>query len=104
MYGKSPCWKRLLYHNIWLRSSYELNFAQYLDSKNIKWEYEIKRFNLGNKTYTPDFYLPEINQYIEIKGWWKKEVLNKFLAFKLLYPEIKIKVLMQEDLKTIGVL
>jgi hypothetical protein len=56
----------------WLKSSYEIAFAEYLDQHNIKWYYEPKFFPLilNNKecSYTPDFFLPEYNKFVEVKG------------------------------------
>lgn len=57
-----------------LRSKLELKYAMDLDSKNISWEYEKANFNYidvegKRRTYTPDFYLPETNEYLEIKGF-----------------------------------
>lgn len=94
-----PAGKQIKYKSIWMRSSWEVAYAKYLDNLRIKWSYEPKTFDLGNTTYTPDFYLPETDTYIEIKGYWRPDALNKFLAFKLLYPEIKIIIYNQEKLK-----
>jgi predicted nuclease of restriction endonuclease-like RecB superfamily len=94
MYGKiAKHGKGSYYKNIWMRSSYEIKYAQYLDSKNIKWLYESKTFDLGNSTYTPDFYLQETDEYIEIKGWWRDDAKLKFRLFKQKYPNIKIEVI-----------
>ena len=59
--------KKIKYNGIWMRSTWEVAYAKWLDKQNIKWLYESKVFDLGNCTYTPDFYLPESDTYIEIK-------------------------------------
>jgi len=92
------------YKNIWMRSSYELKFAKFLDLSDYKWKYESKTFDLGNTTYTPDFYIPEWDLHIEIKGWWKDDAKKKFKLFKKLYSKVNIKILMKENLEEIGVL
>jgi len=92
------------YKGIWMRSSYEIAYAKYLDNHNIIWTYESKVFDLGNGTYRPDFYLPKINTYIEIKGYWRKEAKKKFNLFRKLYPRVKTNILNKKDLKSIGVL
>lgn len=104
MYGKiiKPSWGK--YKNISMRSSWEIKYAEYLDKNNIKWEYESKTFDLGNTTYTPDFYLSEQNLYIEIKGYSSNVFVNKFKLFKKLYPKVKINVLREEHLKSMKVL
>jgi len=81
------------YKNIWFRSNWEVIYAKELDSKGIKWLYESKTFNLETTTYTPDFYLPESDTYVEIKGWWRDDAKEKFDLFKKLYPNIIILIL-----------
>lgn len=92
------------YKNIYMRSSYEIAYAKYLDKNNIKWLYESKTFNLENCTYTPDFYLSKLDKYVEIKGWWRDKAKTKFNSFKKQYPKIKIDLLMKPELKELGVL
>ena len=61
------------YKGIKFLGNWELKFAQYLDNHNIKWERPKKMFNYifenENHKYLPDFYLPDYNLYIEIKGY-----------------------------------
>lgn len=97
-------YKGSYYKEIWMRSSWEVAIAYWLDLSGIKWLYESKTFDLGNTTYTPDFYLPEFDCYIEIKGYWRDDAKNKFKLFKKRYPNIKIQILMEKDLKKLGVL
>lgn len=106
-FGKIPInshGKRQKYKKIWMRSSYEIKYAKYLDKNKIQWKYESKTFDLRITTYTPDFYLPKNNEYIEIKGYWRDKAKKKFELFKKLYPKIKIKVLKLENLKDMEVL
>jgi hypothetical protein len=104
MYGRVTHTKPIKYKDIFFHSSWEVKYAEYLDQHKNNWFYEYKTFNMGHTTYTPDFYLPETNEYIEIKGYWRRDALNKFFAFKLLYPEIKIKVLEKKDLEYLKIL
>ena len=104
MFGKLTYVKRIYYNETCMRSSYEVNFARFLDLSGYKWKYESKTFNLGNMTYTPDFYIPEWNSYIEIKGWFHGKTKEKFEKFRQVYPEINIKLLKKENLQEIGVL
>jgi len=92
-FGKliKPHWMK--YNGTMFRSSWEVIYAKELDVQEIKWLYESKTFDLGDTTYTPDFYLPEKDTYIEVKGYKSDVFLNKFSLFKQLYPEIKIKIL-----------
>lgn len=97
-FGKLPpaTNKWVKYKNINFRSSWEANFAKWLDLSDIKWLYESETFDLGNTTYTPDFYLPEFDCYIEIKGYWYSNGKIKFHKFQknfdvLLFDEYKLK-------------
>ena len=66
---------------VYLRSSYELEYAQELDNKQIQYEVEslrIKYFDTKENTYRcaiPDFYLPDTNTIIEIKSFF---ILNTY--------------------------
>lgn len=96
--------KRIKYNDIWMRSSWEVNFAQYCDKKNIKWQYESKTFDLGNTTYTPDFYLPAYDMYVEIKGYFRNNAKRKMTLFKKLYKDIELKLFDKQHLIKLGVL
>lgn len=63
-----------------VQGTWEKRFAEYLNNKNIKWD----RFHIkyeGHRRYTPDFYLPEYNIYIEVKGWMKDRDIDKMKRF-----------------------
>lgn len=62
----------------WYRSNYEVYVARYLKSLSAKWEYETVSLRLGSATYTPDFYLPEKDLFIEVKGLWASSSKKKF--------------------------
>lgn len=108
MYGKKTYHSRyFLYKNRWFHSSWEAKFAYFLDCSNIKWKYEPKAYDLiiNNKetTYTPDFYLPEFDCWIEIKGWWRDDALIKYTTWVKDY-RLNNRVFYQLELQTIGVL
>ncbi len=72
------------YKGNYMKSSWEIKVAKWLDKNNIKWEYESKncRFKRPNgHHYIVDFYLPDLNKYIEVKGWWDKDSINKCKDF-----------------------
>lgn len=59
---------------IYVDGTWELSFAQLLDRVNIPWDRNKKRFNYINlkskkSTYQPDFFIPNWNKYIEVKGY-----------------------------------
>ena len=78
--------KKVEYNGILLDSSWEVEVAKYLDSNNIKWErpkigleYE---WNDVKRVYYPDFYLPEYNRYIEVKGYIRDRDICKWKQFQ----------------------
>lgn len=105
-YGKPPAHgKHFKYRGYNLRSSYELAVAKYLDLFGFIWNYECTTFELSNgKTYTPDFYLSEKNEYLEVKGYWRDDALEKFELFKLEYPKIKLTLLDKKTLKKMEII
>ena len=50
------------------RSRIEARWAVFFDTLNIPWEYEKEGFDLEGTWYLPDFWLPEQQCWIEIKG------------------------------------
>lgn len=96
--------KRIYYKDICFRSSWEVAYAKYLDFNNIIWQYEPKAFDLGNTTYRPDFYLPETNEYVEIKGWWSDKFDSKIKKFKKLYNNINLIIYEKGALNFLGIL
>lgn len=90
-----------IYRGVCMRSSWEVKYAKYLDKNKIQWEYE-PEFKLSNgKVYLPDFKLQD-NVIIEIKGFWRKDALQKWQLFEQDYPEIEKRVLMKQELKNLG--
>lgn len=70
--------------SITLRSTYELRVATWLNENQYDWLYESNAFYLEELgvTYTPDFYLTDIDVWIEVKGFWQsKESELKWEAF-----------------------
>jgi hypothetical protein len=99
MYGKTivPKYKEQYYKGVWMRSSWEVQYAKYLDAKNIEWKYEFKTFDLDTTTYTPDFYLPKFNKFIEVKGWMSPTFKNKFKRFTEKFPHINLKIVNEQN-------
>jgi hypothetical protein len=82
-------------------------FANLLDFYRIAWDYEPRSFPLqwdkdGRviEAFTPDFYLPEFDLYVEITTMKQTLVTRKNRKIKLLravYPHINIQVFYQKD-------
>ncbi len=85
----------------------EREFAKILDFYQIKWKYEPKTFELefnneGNPamSFSPDFYLPGFDLYIELTTLNQKLVTKKnrkIRRLKELYPDINIKLFYKKD-------
>jgi hypothetical protein len=54
--------------SIKMRSKPEVKLANYFTYKGIAFEYEPKLFKKLGINYTPDFYLPKYNLFIEVKA------------------------------------
>ena len=74
--------KHYQYNGYILDGTWEVEVAKYLDSKNIKWEKPSKGFeyewNNSSHIYFPDFYLPDYNYYIEVKGYQRERDIHKW--------------------------
>ena len=87
----------------------EAQFARILDFYQISWEYEPRTFPLqwdeqGNvsEAFSPDFYLPEQDLYIELTTAAQRLMTKKhrkLRRLKELYPEINIKLVNRSDFK-----
>lgn len=84
----------------------EEEFAQILDFYNIEWVYEPQSFPLawdGNRItemFTPDFYLPGLDLYVELTTLKQSLVTKKnrkLRHLRELYPDIKITLLYKKD-------
>jgi hypoxanthine phosphoribosyltransferase len=85
----------------------ERQFAKLLDFYGIEWQYEPRTFTLEHdrdgrpaQAFTPDFYLPAYDLYIEITTLNQKLVTKKnrkARRLRELHPDVRIKVLYQRD-------
>ncbi len=91
--------KRLDLNNQFFRSTWEANFARICNEYNTEWLYESERFWLPElkSFYHPDFFLPEVNLYVEITGMMTERKLLKLQYFQKNYPEKVILHITQED-------
>ena len=78
-------------------SRWEANFARIMNLLKIKWIFQPKTFDLNTQKYTPDFYLPDYNEYIEIKNFLSEYSLNRDQEFRRLYPKTKLILVLKED-------
>jgi len=84
-------------------------FANVLDFYGIAWDYEPRSFPLQwdkdgkvSEAFTPDFYLPEFDLYIELTTMKQANVTRKNRKIRLLrsiYPHVNIQVFYQKDVQ-----
>lgn len=97
-----------------MRSSWEMNYACYLDfllkhKEIVSWEYEIDTFwfekiKRGVRSYTPDFKVISKNgetSYHEVKGWMDAKSKTKLNRMRIYYPEIKMELIDSSRYKSI---
>jgi cytidylate kinase len=88
-------------------NSAETEFASFLDFYNIPFEYEPRTFTLKTdsegkiiEAFTPDFYLPDQDLYIELTTMKQSLVTRKnrkVRELRRLYPEVNIRIFYQRD-------
>jgi hypothetical protein len=85
--------------------------AQILDYYGLHWEYEPTTFPIewdsrGDviASFSPDFYLPDFDLYIELTTMSQKLVTKKnrkVRRLRELYPDIQIKIFYQKDFRAL---
>jgi len=91
----------------------ELECAKVLDYYGVPWLYEPRTFVLEEEAdgrvteaFTPDFYLPEQDLFIEITVMKQSLVTRKNRKLRKLrqrYPEVKVKLFYRRDLERLAV-
>jgi hypoxanthine phosphoribosyltransferase len=86
---------------------YELECAKLLDFYSVPWEYEPRTFVLEQdadgrvvEAFTPDFYLPEEDLYLEVTMMKQSLVTRKNRKLRKLrerYPDVNVKVFYRRD-------
>lgn len=75
-----------------VRGHWEENVANKLTEMSILWirNKRLKYFNEYWHTYTPDFYLPALNAFIEVKGYYPDEDKLKMQLVLKYNPDVKV--------------
>ena len=87
-----------------LRGSFEVRFAQYLDVKNIEWEYAkpinfVDKFGVS-RYMLPDFFIPSMLRYFDTKGYLSKECADKIELVRE-QSGIIIQLLFRKDIEAL---
>jgi predicted DNA-binding protein YlxM (UPF0122 family) len=103
-HGKGQ-WVELHGKKVFMRSTWEILVKDYLLENGYNFKYEEVRFNLGDATYSPDFFLYDDENnligIIEVKGWLHDRHARKALLFQTLYPDIPYYIWDKEIVKEI---
>ena len=85
------------------RSRFEAQVALSLEKQEIDFEFEPHKieFQPPPRVYIPDFYIPDHNFYIEVKGRLRQEGRVKHLLVKKQNPEVEVKFLFANSRKKI---
>lgn len=90
----------------------ELECARILDFYGVPWEYEPTSFVLDRdaegrvtSAFTPDFYLPEQELYVEVTVMKQSLVTRKnrkLRELRRLYPGVKVKLFYRRDIERLA--
>jgi hypoxanthine phosphoribosyltransferase len=90
----------------------ELECAKLLDFYGVPWEYEPRTFVLERdeegrviEAFTPDFYLPEQDLYVEITVMKQSLVTRKnrkLRKLRRLYPDVRVKLFYRRDIERLA--
>jgi hypoxanthine phosphoribosyltransferase len=90
----------------------ELECAKILDYHGVPWDYEPRTFVLERddggrvtEAFTPDFYLPEQDLYLEITVMKQSLVTRKnrkLRKLRALHPEIRVKLFYRRDIERLA--
>ncbi len=89
----------------------EAELARILDYYGVPWEYEPRTFpilwNMDGKvveSFSPDFYLPEMDTYVELttlKQSLVRRKNRKLRRLRELYPDIRVKLFYGKDFRAL---
>jgi hypoxanthine phosphoribosyltransferase len=87
----------------------EAELARILDFYQVRWEYEPDTFPIGwsmtgdvVESFAPDFYLPDMDLYVELTTLKQKLVRKKnrkLRRLRELYPDVRIKLFYARDFR-----
>lgn len=102
-------WCPFLEKEVSVQGTYELKYSRYLNENNILWDrgkhisLQYTRFDTDIvRNYYPDFYLPNSNEYVEIKGYFGETDKIKMNLVMNQNPNIRLRILLLEDLNLLG--
>lgn len=90
----------------------EAEFARVLDFYRIRWDYEPRSFPIEwwpdgrvKESFTPDFYLPDLDTYLELTTMKQALVTKKnrkVRRFREIYPDMKLNIFYGRDYRRLA--
>jgi hypoxanthine phosphoribosyltransferase len=90
----------------------ELECAKILDYYGVRWDYEPRTFVLRSdadgrivSAFTPDFYLPDQDLFIEVTVMKQSLVTRKnrkLRELRRLYPNVRVKLFYRRDIESLA--
>jgi hypothetical protein len=87
-----------------VQGTWERDFALYLEEHGVEWQRgQPLAYVLDGKErrYTPDFYLPQFDRYVEVKGYWWGDDRRKMQAVMEQHQDKNFVVIESKDFSTI---
>ena len=88
--------KQIIYNGIKFQGNWELDFYKWCEANNVNCVRNTQGFKYqwnGTRTYFPDFFLPDKNEYVEVKGYQTERDTAKWNQF----PN-KLRLIMKDDI------
>jgi hypothetical protein len=93
-------------------NDWERECARILDFHGVPWQYEPRTFPLDvapdgtvREAFTPDFYLPEQDLYLEVTTMKQSLVTRKnrkVRRLRELYPDVRVKLFYRRDVEALA--
>lgn len=91
-----------------VQGTWERNIANKFNEMGIKWiklkthkDILFYTYKDSERAYTPDFYLPDFDVYLEVKGYWWGDDRNKMDIVIKQHPDKKIIIIEKSEYKRI---
>ncbi len=82
---------------IYFYSRWEANMARIFTYLGVSWVHQPKTFDLQGQMYTPDFYLPGYDLYVEVKNFLGEYSKERDERFRKLYSDTKLWLLLKPE-------
>lgn len=74
------------YRGFRFRSRLEARWAVFFDAMKWAWRYEPQGYEFGGETYLPDFWVPQLSGWIEVKGALDVNGMERLISAAMALP------------------